>query len=365
MAKNKSKRALQNEIIKDQFAGCMLGLAMGDAMGYEVKSLDFEQIQRAYGKKGLTKMIPNKTTKNMRISDETQLSLFTLHGIMWADYLGGKAGISNYSTYVFYSYQQWLYTQMEIVADVNYQWILDNDQNSYPCDFLSMKAFYKKRSPSRAIISTLESESKMNYGKLIYKINNNKASDCLRTAPAGLYFFDDPECAFRMGLDFAAITHTAPDAYLAAGCLSCIIANILNGFTIEQSALNTLKILKNYNHFEVCFKIIDDTLALLESDIKPMEAVKQLGDGRTAESALGIGLYCACCHSVNAENAILLAINQDGNSDACGSVCGAIVGAYAGAEKLPKKWRQLLQFSSLIEKKSRELYVARRKSMRG
>lgn len=342
--------------LQQRFIGCLIGGAMGDAMGFEVKAMTLEQIKRAFGKSGITKMTPSKITKNMRISDETQLTLFTLHGIMWGDFLGGKSGISNYTTYVFYAYQQWLYTQMSTIASVDYQWILDNERNNFPCEFLDIKELFKKRSPSKVLINTLMTSAEMNYGKIINRINDNKNADSIRTSAAGLYFYTDPERAFRMGADFGGITHSHPTGYLAAGCFSSIISFILAGETIEQAVLDTLKQVKNYDGFEECFKAMDDALGLLDEETKPMDAVALLGDGKTAESALAIGIYCACCHSINPENAILLAVNQDGNSDACGHICGSLVGAYKGINALPEKWNKQLQFSQLITKKAKELY---------
>jgi len=345
----------KNLTMKERIAGCMYGLAIGDAFGYEVKSLDFEQIKKTYGKKGLVAFKPDRRTKNVRISDETQLALFTAHGILWADSLGAKTENASYATYVFYAYQQWLYTQEGGTASIDYQWILDDNQNSFPCEMLDDPELAKKRGPTRLLVQTLAQTKDLNYGKIIRPINNNRLFDCVpRIAPAGLYFYCEPERAFRMGCEFAAITHTHPTAFLAAGCFAAIISYILAGETIERSVLNTLKILKEYDDFEDCFTILDRVLTLLDEDTAPMEAVAQLGSGRNAESALAIGVYCACVH-YEFEYAIQLAANQDGNSDACAAIAGALKGAYSGYPNLPSKWVKSVQFSNLIKSYSIKL----------
>ena len=70
---------------KERFAGCLLGAAMGDALGYNVKGMSVEEIKRSYGKKGIVKFKAQKNQKTVKISDETQLMLFTAHGLLWAD----------------------------------------------------------------------------------------------------------------------------------------------------------------------------------------------------------------------------------------------------------------------------------------
>ena len=67
---------------KERFSGCIVGAAAGDAFGSPVKTLTRSQIKDLYGKKGILKLSPEKRQKNARISDETQMMLFTAHGIL-------------------------------------------------------------------------------------------------------------------------------------------------------------------------------------------------------------------------------------------------------------------------------------------
>ena len=59
---------------KERFAGCLLGAAMGDALGYNVKNMSAEQKKKTYGKKGIVKFKPQKNQKTVRISDETSFA---------------------------------------------------------------------------------------------------------------------------------------------------------------------------------------------------------------------------------------------------------------------------------------------------
>ena len=347
---------------KERFTGCMVGAALGDALGYQVKTMNLSQIKKEYGKKGIVKFKPEKNQSTVKVSDETQLMLFTAHGILWGDEAGAKNEAANYTSYVFYAYQQWLYTQLGGVSSDDLQWVLDDNQTGYPCELLDIPELSKKRSPTKQLLQTLSGITEMNYGKLRRPINNSKLFDCVpRVIPAGLYFYSDPERAFRMGCEFAAITHGAPTGYLAAGCLAAIISYICAGNTIERSVLNTMKLLKDYEDFEDCFAALDKAISLLDETTSPMTDVAELGNGSSAESALAIGVYCACVH-YDFKSAVQLAANQDGNSDTCAAIAGALKGAYMGYSALPSGWVKKLQFADELKSYSSQLTKAAPKS---
>ena len=257
---------------KERFSGCIVGAAAGDALGSPVKTLTRSQIKDLYGKKGILKLSPEKRQKTARISDETQMMLFTAHGILWADAAGLRTGEANCADYVFLALQQWLYSQTGGTSSIDLQWILDDNETGFPCDLLGISAFCKKRNPTKQLVQTLAGiKSENDYGRKRRPINQNKLFDCLpRAIPAGLYFYSEPELAFSVGCDLAAITHSHPTGYLATGCLSAIIAFICKGNTIERSVLNTMKILKEHDGFEECFAALDKALSLLDEETSPL-----------------------------------------------------------------------------------------------
>ncbi|MGW7383008.1 ADP-ribosylglycohydrolase family protein [Streptomyces sp. NPDC054794] len=67
------------------------------------------------------------------------------------------------------------------------------------------------------------------------------------------------------------------------------------------------------------------------------EKVESLGAGWVAEEALAIGVYCALA-TPRVEDALLLSVNQSGDSDSTGSLCGNLLGARHGDVGLPHSW---------------------------
>ena len=73
---------------------------------------------------------------------------------------------------------------------------------------------------------------------------------------------------------------------------------------------------------------------LAQSDIPDADAIRQLGEGWTAEEAWAISLYCAIRHIDNMRVAIIAAVNHDGDSDSTGAITGNLMGAIYGYEAI-------------------------------
>lgn len=66
----------------DRAIGCMLGGASGDALGYPVEFMYYEEIKKRYGANGIRNY--ELTSGKAQISDDTQMSIFTATGILTA-----------------------------------------------------------------------------------------------------------------------------------------------------------------------------------------------------------------------------------------------------------------------------------------
>ena len=73
---------------QDTYRGCLLGLAIGDAMGYPVDTRTWQQIQEDYGPYGL--MGYDLRNGYAEISSHTQLAAFSCNGML----LGSRNGPS-------------------------------------------------------------------------------------------------------------------------------------------------------------------------------------------------------------------------------------------------------------------------------
>jgi ADP-ribosylglycohydrolase len=67
----------------DKFRGCLAGGAVGDALGYAVEFMSESEIFGAYGPRGITEYELQGGVA--QISDDTQMTLFTLNGLLCRD----------------------------------------------------------------------------------------------------------------------------------------------------------------------------------------------------------------------------------------------------------------------------------------
>ncbi len=70
------------------------------------------------------------------------------------------------------------------------------------------------------------------------------------------------------------------------------------------------------------------------SDLSDADAIMRLGEGWTGDEAWAISLFCAIRHIDNLKEAIIAAVNHDGDSDSTGSICGNSMGAIYGYEAI-------------------------------
>src|SRR5579884_350208 len=92
------------------FTGCLLGGAVGDALGAAIEFATLSEIRREFGSLGLRDFafVYGRTGA---VTDDTQMTLFTAEGLLRARRRGLKLPVSDVTRMVFQSYQRWLLTQ--------------------------------------------------------------------------------------------------------------------------------------------------------------------------------------------------------------------------------------------------------------
>jgi ADP-ribosylglycohydrolase len=331
---------------KDFFIASLLGGAIGDALGYTVEFMKLDEIKLRFGEEGIIDLLPDRVTGKALISDDTQMTLFTADGLLWAYDRMRNRGIGTYAgSGVYQSYLRWLYTQTRSLPDEHYEWLLDSQPHEEGSSILTHRELFALRAPGNTCLSALESNR---MGTIENPINNSKGcGEVMRVAPAGLFLHKDPEQAFRVAAEVAAITHGHPSGYLAAGALAAIIAELINGKSMDESAEQALAILKSYPQHEETLQALLEAIELAKSDENPENAIPKLGEGWVTEEALAIGLYCAL-KEVDFKKSLIMSVNHDGDSDSTGSICGNILGACYGLKAVPEKWAERVELKDLI-----------------
>src|SRR3954463_2560544 len=88
----------------DAIAGCLLGGAVGDALGAVVEFDSVDEIRRRFGTDGLTAFPPD----GGHITDDTQMTLFTAEGLIRARRRFEARRFDHAADELWSAYRRWL-----------------------------------------------------------------------------------------------------------------------------------------------------------------------------------------------------------------------------------------------------------------
>lgn len=329
----------------DKFRGCLVGGAVGDALGYPVEFLDDASIFARYGENGITSYDYNNGIAE--ISDDTQMTLFTATGLLLGTTRGMMRGVmGGYPGYIGYSYSDWYKTQTEkypLSSTWNYSWLVNQPE------------MFVRRAPGSTCLSALRDST---FGTVENPINNSKGcGGVMRVAPIGLYF-DDKSLSIEeidmIGAEATAVTHGHSLGYIPAAALVHIIQRISHNDSL--TVLEAVEDMKQAisvqfskdKYLKEFLSIVDKAIALSQNADNDLEAIREIGQGWVAEEALAIAIYCSLKYPNDFEKAIVAAVNHSGDSDSTGSITGNIVGAYLGYDKIPDKFLSSLEIKQIV-----------------
>lgn len=360
----------------DRIRGSLMAGAAGDALGYTVEFMSRNSILARYGNRGITEFDLDAEGK-APVSDDTQMTLFTACGMLMGITRGYMRGIGGQpEKYVNGAYLDWYYTQtgkkkQMLTNDFHYTWLRDLPQLAH------------RRAPGNTCLSACES---LLQGREVQ--NNSKGcGGIMRVAPMALLmagywsrgesFYDVPFMD-EAGGEVAAVTHKHPLAFLPSAMLTHLIYRVIRmdeeevKANMADIALESIAALDHiykgeYNddkHFLA--RLTRMAVSLAANDESDAENIRALGEGWTGEEAWAIALYCAVRHVDSIEDAIIAAVNHDGDSDSTGAICGNMMGAIYGYEAIKemqlfcpqgKDFESTLELSNLILALADDLYT--------
>ena len=339
--------------IRERFRGCLLGGAVGDALGAPVEFMPRSEIVERFGGQGIRDYVPAYGRLGA-ITDDTQMALFTAEGMLrgWVRFKERGIGPSFTATTA-HAYLRWLGTQ-------GYK-PKDDVPVSDPGWLIGQRELFSRRAPGKTCVSALRS---FREGSLRAANDSKGCGGIMRVAPVGMFMSHwggrgegHAEDTFQVGADTAAITHGHPTGYLAAGAFAVLIAALIRGGTLQEALASAKGQLRRRDHNEETLRAVEHAEGLSRSEPSSPAAIKRLGEGWTAEEALAISIYCASC-ARDFENGVVLAVNHDGDSDSTGAITGNLLGCLHGESRIPGRWLEPLEMRELITEIADDLATA-------
>lgn len=166
----------------------------------------------------------------------------------------------------------------------------------------------------------------------------------MRLAPVVLYFARQPERVVHFAAESSRTTHGAAEAIDACRYLATLILGALNGASKEDVLHD------QYPSFA------PKIAALAGGSFKRKQPPEIRGTGYVVDS-LEAALW-AFHHSSSFREGALLAVNLGDDADTTGAVYGQLAGAFYGEENIPAVWRDTIAQHELISELAEKLCAA-------
>ncbi len=300
----------------DRFQGCLVGLAVGDALGGPLEFLIPAEIRERHG--GYVRDMVGGGWLHLRpgeYTDDTQMMLCLAESIV-------EQG--NFD--------------MDDVARRFLAWY-DSDPKDVGNTTRTALAELKRGVPWQQS------------GKRAYDILSSQGAgngSLMRCAPVGLFHYQHRERLIQDSVDSSRITHWDPRACYSAVALNLAIAELLAGN--REGLLAAVS-----NALQQAEPEVHRTLLGVENKTRG-----QLRSTGYVINTLDVALWCFL-KMPSFEDALVAVVNLGGDADTAGAVCGALAGAHYGLSGIPARWLETLENRDHIAELAAGIYALTQK----
>ncbi len=340
-------------ILRTTYRGCLLGLAVGDAMGYTVDSRSLPEIREDYGPNGLLGY--DLVNGYADVTSYTQIAAFTCNGLLFGLTRGQILGkMAPFIKYIELSSREWAASQRS--------W--GRPSRTY-CWLLRKPELCRRHCMDTRMLDTL---SRQRLGTM--ETPRNSFSDpCGLTSAVGVALFSHEDRASqeeldRLGAEAVALTHGSPTAFLTGAALTHILSTLLRSprTPLKPLFLGTAEVIQDrFGHqysqaFELGNQIRRAVTFAGSPNLRQMDAMERLECYSASQALAGAVYACLTCME-DFDSAMITAVNHSGRSAAVGAITGAILGARLGEQSLPEFYMECLEPADILRELADDLFT--------
>ncbi|MDQ6833700.1 MAG: ADP-ribosylglycohydrolase family protein [Chloroflexota bacterium] len=283
-------------VSEEQFAGCMLGLACGDALGATLEFLSRDEIRTRYGQLrdivggGWLRLVAGEVT------DDTQMATCLAESIVATGTVDGDD--------IARRFVDWLHSNPKDIGTTT----------------------------RRALMYLDRGLSWQEAGERTYREAGGQGignAGVMRCAPVGLFRCNDLDRLIADTRLSSAITHADPLAQWAAVAVNVALRELLlNG--------------QQPDFLERVAAVIEDRAVAQAVRVVPLLAEDEVRSTGYALHTMQTALWCLT-HHLTFEEAVIAAVNCGDDADTSGAVTGALAGAREGVRAIPARWLAVLR----------------------
>ena len=329
------------------YAGCLLGLAVGDALGATVDSKTYPEICQDYGPAGLLGY--DLVNGFASISSHTQVAAFACNGLL----VGIAKGSTDYLRHISQALKEWAHTLH-----------LPGDPQRRNCWLSSVNMLRQRRCIDAR---TLDCFTRDVLGTPENPLNQGISPGTLPAViPVGLFFHPDRmrvDQIGELGSQIVALTHGNPMAFLSGAALAYSIAGILQDedTPLEQQFLHAAEAVNaqfgnTYPQARELKAMVEKAVNAAHQPELPRWQVMESFGCNTCPEVLCGAIYAVLADGGDFDSAMVTAVNHSGKSAAVGAVAGAILGAKLGDAALPEFYLECLEPAAVLRELAADFY---------
>ena len=300
---------MMNISLRARYAGTLLGLACGDALGGPLEFVKRDEIAERFPT-GVTEFIGGGwlDLDPGEVTDDTQQALILAESLT-------DSGLD-----------------LDRLAAGLIAWLRGGPKDIGNTTRIALEALAAGEEPLAAGAAALAARGER---------GSAANGAVMRCAPVALRFRRDPDRLVRASLDSARVTHAEARASWGAVAVNQAIAHLLNGGAIADTPAAAVVGIANGEVREV----------VLEAAGRRCDEVRA---GGFVLETIGASFW-SLLNASGAREAIETAVALGDDADSTGAVTGALAGAAYGASALPATWVERVQFRERLESEAARL----------
>lgn len=307
--------------------GCLIGMALGDALGAPTEFLSIDEILSTFPPHGIQAPIGDPA----RVTDDTQMALAVGRALIAAGRPYTPEAVSRELVRAFID------------------WLNDPEND---------------RAPGMTCITACEALEQGNTWRDATRVSSKGCGANMRVMPVALLNVDAPTRAALAQLQ-AAITHGHPTALAASDLTAFVIAELgtgsASGELLQRTRAYALRQREVYYGdclgglwerayisstpegycaygWDECLRALDRVQAAVMRQDRVTDPCLQTGAGWIAEEAFATALFCFLLYPDDPTAALRRAALTSGDSDSIAAITGAFAGAYHGIGAWSPAW---------------------------
>jgi ADP-ribosylglycohydrolase len=326
----------------ERYRGCILGLAIGDALGHPTEFVpSLPAIRSRWGPRGVTTFECTEDHPAGTFTDDTQMAVAAARALI-------RAGRSDLDTLM-------AMLGVEFVA-----WSRSSENDRAPggacmagCSALSSGAAWRQAGVAQS----------------------KGCGAAMRAAPFGLYFADDVPTMVQTSAAQSVLTHRHPTGIASSVAAAAAVAHVCRG---EDLATLVDSVRAAVERLDAQF-LIDlgcpsglahstgngEMLASLSrlvgvQDVESDDVCSLLGQGWVGEEAVTAAIWCVLRAQGAFRDSVLRGANSSGDSDSIACIAGAIAGSLGGVSAIDPVWISGVEKTHTLDLLACTLYRAKR-----